>query len=120
MVEAKRRPCKEFGKSRSAYSRRNRLSTEKKKDINKMIIIRRNLIEGIYEAQFTGPDSVKVRQAFGTDTLPTPFKLGFAPELVLAAIQGKNRNTEVVLEKGENIEKQSRQKGKKIVSQETP
>lgn len=63
-----------------------------------MIVIRRNYKEGIYEAKFTAEDSMRVIELFGTDTLPTPYKLTVMAESVRRAIWERNKYTIVTLE----------------------
>jgi hypothetical protein len=46
-------------------------------------------------ARWTGPEAALVRDAFGTDEIPTPYTAASDPALVLRAIAGRNPRHEV-------------------------
>lgn len=58
---------------------------------------------GLWVARHSGPAAAAVRDLFGTDTLPTPFRASVPAATVLRAIEWRNPEASVQLAIGEGL-----------------
>lgn len=63
-----------------------------------VIILRQNKKYNLWEAEFTAEDAAEVIEAFGVNTLPTPFTLAMEGENVKQYIQARNPDKIIRLE----------------------
>lgn len=60
--------------------------------------IRLRRYDGIWHATSEGPGAQRIRELFGTVTIPTPFMATVPASTVLAEIQRRNPDVEVTIE----------------------
>lgn len=58
------------------------------------IIIKRG--SSCWNARYVGPHAAEIRKLFGTDTLPTPYRLEMPVDEVVSLVQQRNLDVEVV------------------------